>query len=182
MSGDIEEFLRQAAQRRKNADRQQAPEPPPRQQQAQPQPSRPLGKEMPSDARSKQIEIIEIPDHAILPDPSIEADQAFSDPYRKKKDSVHGETPKSRLLSSEVSSDDIASHAERLGSKLISHRDDASQLVNDHLGESVPDRAFEQEKESKFTNELVKMLNSPTSVAQALIMKEILDRPNFDDF
>lgn len=172
MAGDIEAFLKMAAERRRQAMQAEGKAPPP-QQSTPPQPQQPTQyrstppaarpapppprsasqqpsqrppSRPPQQERPVEVELVEV-----------ETVEEVDDYYTQSDADYH-------LVSSEVSSLDIASHAEHL---------------DDGWKESVTDDAV-AEKKSSLAKELLQMLSEPQSVTKAILVSEILRRPDFD--
>jgi len=158
---EIEEFLRRAAQRRQQQPAQ--PQPP---QQPQ-QPARPFQQE-PLYVEAEEVLDVEI----------VEPDLA----------SHHLQTTDYSERTSHLA-EDISHTDERTEThlhKAFDHRvgslddsDDALTGAIEHLDEFSYDQPDGQ-YENRFVSNLVKLFKSPDSIAQAIVMKEIIDRPNWD--
>ncbi len=159
MARDIEEFLRQAAQRRNQQARQQARPP------------------SPSDVSSQRssevirdVEIVEVASPATL---------------RQQGVAEH--------VRSHINTADIADHARHLGERI----QNVDEVVADRLGakfdhdvsklddrETVTDDAIEhtlKNDSSQVQHELIAMLSSPRTIRQAILVSEVLKRPDFED-
>ncbi|GEM_PF-869985 len=190
MAGDIEAFLKMAAERRKQAAQNQggakpaqagAPQPrayqPPRQVNQRPetrqnqsnQPYRPPT-QPPAQQYQAPAEIVEA-----IPLPAASDDPYYEDDYQKQN--VYKTQPRSRLVNREVSSLDISSHAEHLGDtmKKSSLVADAEKRFGGH--DTTYDRKV---VDYGLAGEVIRMLTEPRSVAAAVVLNEILKRPDFD--
>ena len=175
MARDIEEFLRKAAERRKQ---QQsgggAPAP------QQPKPRAPLTQQTPQQSRQPPAQRRRPPAAPI--EPVIVLDQA--DIVEKPRLSPN--------LKSSIDTSSISEHADGLGKAVRG----AAQRVNDnisrHLDHNVskiddtdtitddPSPKIVGAKNMTVVTELRKLLASKKSVGQAIVLAEILKRPDFD--
>lgn len=166
MARDIEEFLRRAAERRKQ------------QQQRQPTP--------PPSQRVRQI--VEQADAEIIDEVKVVPKRKLAQPARRnlRDESVQEHVKR------HIDTTDISEHASHLGER-IQRADDrlTSRLKRkfDHDVSKLDDRptvqddvvaSVKQEEVSRFAQDLVDMLRTPKSVRQAVLIGEILNRPNFD--
>lgn len=191
MAGDIEAFLKMAAERRRkameaegNATPQPAqppqahsPSPSPSGYRSQPptaRPAPPPPRQQPSYNQRPQQPIQRQPARRPAPpvrnlqtnvyqtndDVELVEAQPIDDFY-----DVESKSPLAHdLVSSEVSSEDIASHAEHL---------------DDHWGNSLTDDKKAKAKKN-IAADLLKMLSTPDSITKAIVINEILKRPDFD--
>lgn len=171
MAGDIEAFLKMAAERRRQAMQAEGKTPPPPQQAPPPtqpparhQSSPPTARPAPPPPRSTYQQAPQRPVSRPVRQQSadvelveVEAVEEVDDYYAQADADYH-------LVSSEVSSQDIASHAEQL---------------DDGWTESVTDDQAAVKK-SSLAKELLEMLSEPQSVTKAILVSEILRRPDFD--
>jgi hypothetical protein len=155
MARDIEEFLRRAAERRNQQVQQQ--------KQAQPkQPSQRLREVI------SEVEIVE-------PSPTMRQ-QGVAEHVR-----THINTSEiakhARNLGERIQNVDDAV-AERLGSKFdrdFSKMDNRATITDDGQNQTTRDDS------SQIARELVQMLKSPATVRQAIVVSEILKRPDFEE-
>lgn len=176
MARDIEEFLRRAAERRKQQQQQQQRQPP---------------------ARPRKVrQVIEPADIEIV-DPIQVVPPARQQPARN----IQTKTTKRRNLRDQSVSDhvrqhidtsDVSEHAEHLGQRIQRADDVIARRIHqkfDHdVGRlddmpTVQDDAaptVEEDEISQLAADLLKMLTRPESVCQAILISEILSRPNFD--
>ena len=171
MARDIEEFLRRAAERRKQQQQKQQP--------ARPQKARRV-------VEPVDIEIIE-PVEVVKP--------VRAKPQTKKPRSTRKNLRDQSVaehVRQHIDTSDVSEHAEHLGER-IQHADDViarrirSKFDHDvgHLDDlpSVQDDSVpvvEEDQASKIAMDLLNMLSKPESVRQAILMSEILNRPDFD--
>lgn len=172
MARDIEEFLRKAAERRK----QQAGGAPASKPQ---QPRKPLAQQ-PRPPRVQQPPRRQPP--AAPVEPVIVLDQ--SDIVEKPRLSPN--------LKSSIDTSSISEHADALGSRVRSAAKRVDDNVHKHLDHNVgkiddtdtvtddPSPKIVGAKDMTMVTELRKLLASKKSVGQAIIMSEILKRPDFD--
>ena len=160
MARDIEEFLRQAAQRRNQQARQQVRPPSPT--------------SVSSQRSSEVIRDVEI----------VEA----APPATMKQQGV------AEHVRSHINTAEIADHARHLGERI----QNVDEVVADRLGakfdhhdvsklddrETVIDDAIEhslKNDSSEVQRRLIAMLSSPRTIRQAILVSEVLKRPDFED-
>ena len=94
-----------------------------------------------------------------------------------------------------VDTSDVTEHAAHLGEGISRQHDRVEQRLHDKFDHdvgklNVPDDqtvsddayGYREQTQSRFMSELVGMLSNPRSIGQAIILNEILKRPDFDDF
>lgn len=180
MARNIEEFLKRAAERRKQQQQNQPPPAqPPRQTRRVVEPAEieivePVQVVKPLKAKSKQ------PRKSLAKErPTLKRDlrdQSVADHVRQHIDTR-----------------DVSQHAEHLGERIQHVDDEVSARIHrifDHDVGQLDDMPTVQDDEvatvtdmqySKLANDLLNMLSNPESVRQAIMVSEILRRPNFDD-
>ena len=172
MARDIEEFLKRAAERRKQQ-QQKRGSPPPK------KPKRVI--------ESAEIEIVE-PIQVVEPART----RKFSN--RKPVQPQRGlrEQSVAEHVRQHIDTRDVSEHAEHLGEDIQLADDRISERIHrkfDHdVGQldekpSVQDDVVpivEQVQASQLAKDLVGMLSNPQSARQAILISEILSRPNFD--
>lgn len=181
MARDIEEFLRKAAERR----RQQ-------QQKKQRAPERPQRvREIIRDAEVVEPDIVY--SEEVKPKPRPKPRQAEKSKPRTLVKKDMWQQSVSEHVRTHIDSTDIASHADHLGDRIQDVDDQVAARIKrkfnhdvGHLDElpSVQDdkvATVTKENVSHIAADLIKMLRSPNSVRQAIMISEILKRPNFDD-
>ena len=155
MARDIEEFLRRAAERRNQQVQQQ--------KQAQPkQPSQRLREVI------SEVEIVE-------PSPPMRQ-QGVAEQFRSRINTSEI-AEHARNLGGRIQNVDD-SVAERLGSKFnrdVSRMDDRVTITDDGQNQTT------REDSSQIARDLVEMLKSPATVRQAIVVSEILRRPDFEE-
>ena len=174
MARDIEEFLRRAAERRQQ---QKA-------QGQQPRPAQPPFEEI-------EVEIVE---PQVIQPPRRRKD--IVKPVVKKRQSI---SPNIRTESvaahvqKHIDTSKIAQHAERLGDGIAGAHDRIDSAVHRRLDHDVgridnlptvtddPRPGVVGAKASPIAAELVRMLSTPHSIRQAILIREILDRPDWGD-
>ncbi len=178
MARDIEEFLKMAAQRRQQQKQNaggQVPQP------ARPQPAAPpAGQSPPAQQRPP---IVQQPPQKKPPQK-----QATPPPQPVRQLSQQSVSDHVRQ---HIDTRDIVSHADRLGEVVGLADDKLDGRLHDVFDHSVA--TLKQDKQSgpgtsasssrntsKIAAELHAMLRSPSSVRQAIILSEILKRPDFD--
>lgn len=178
MARDIEEFLRRAAERRqqqKKGGQKPPPRPQPPQQRQQP----------PRRQQPVEPEIIEVvPAKEVRQKP-----QSRLKPRKKtnlrKKESV------AEHVKSHIDTSDIAAHAEQLGDRIENIHNQVDAMVHKHLDHDLteiddnptitddrPAKIFGKPSD-KFAQELRELLGNKKMVGKAVILAEILKRPNF---
>ena len=180
MARDIEEFLRKAAERRKQ---QKAGNAPPQQQRPQPKPQRPQPKQPQPPQRLKPQQPVQpLPSHVPAAEPVIVLDSS----------AVIDEPRLTPHLKSSIDKSSIARHADELGSGISSAAEQIGNTVSRHHDHNIgkiddtetitdePTPKIFGAKDMSAVNELRKLLASRKSVGQAIILAEILKRPDFD--
>lgn len=181
MPRDIEEFLKMAAKRRQQqkqqgggprAQRPASPQPqqtPPTQQQ-RPQPARPQTRRPPIQPATED-EIIVLGSST----------QKASDPYRQSV---------AEHVKSHIDTSSLGEHASHLGEEVGLADDKLEARLHstfDHSVASLQGAGSVREvgspeyQPTQIATELVAMLRDPKSIRQAIILNEVLTRPNFDD-
>lgn len=156
MARDIEEFLRRAAERRKQQ----------MQQGKQPQ------RQPPSERLREVISEVEI----VETSPPPMHQQGVAEHVRSHLD-TSDIADHARNLGERIQNvDDVV--AERLGGTFdrdVSRLDDRTTVTDDGLEHTTRDDS------SQIARELIEMLQSPRTIRQAILVSEILKRPDFDD-
>lgn len=159
MARDIEEFLKRAAERRRQ---QQQPSPPPQ------QPPSPPPQQRQPDPPPKRAPLV------------IDDVEVIDDPYAGETVAEHVEQ--------HISTDDIADHAENLGHE-VAHRDDkVDERIHkkfDHDVGNLDSKPSIQDTTTAVTETAVNqdasaifdLLMDPKTVAQSIMIAEILKRP-----
>lgn len=172
MAKDIEDFLRRAAERRREQQKPApAPPPPP-----PPQPRRPTL----AESRPTPVEPI------IIDDIEVVEEVSYANRPGLRQQSVQ-EHVKQYLDTS-----DIASHAEQLGDRISDVSRQVDQRVHQHLDHDIskiddrptitddPTPAIVGAQSNALTGELRKMLSNPQAAGKAIFLAEILKRPEWD--
>ena len=179
MARDIEEFLRKAAERRQKQKGGGAPQQQPRRQETpQRQPPR---RQVPREpVIIDEVEIVE-------PRPV----QPKKRPRPKKPATIRSGSVADHVKS-HINTSDIASHAEQLGDRISTVHDQVESRIQQRLDRDLttlddtptvtddPPPAIFGARSSSATEKLREMLSNPKSVAQAILVAEILKRPNMD--
>ncbi len=170
MAKNIEEFLKQAAARKQ----QQGPGP-----QQPPQPQQPIIQPPPEPPpRRLEPEVVEIVDDIQVVEPV--------------QSSVGSH------VQSHLDTSDIRQHAQQLGSGVEAKSKLQEQRLQNkfdqqvgHLGaDAIADRgevsaettkAYDSHSSPERASKLAEMFRNPQNIQQAILLKEIIDRPNFDD-
>jgi len=185
MARDIEEFLRKAAERRQQQKaggsprpQQPAPQQPPSRPPLRPDnrpPERPLPSRVPV---ARPVPVAQ----PVPAEPVIVIEQA----------DIIEEPRLSPNLKSSIDTSSIARHADGLGKGVKAVAGRVEDTVNQHLNHNVgkiddtetitddPSPKIFGAKDMSAVNELRKLLASKKSVGQAIILSEILKRPDFD--
>ena len=166
MAKNIEEFLKQAAARKQ----QQGPGP-----QQPPQPQQPIIQPPPEPPpRRLEPEVVEI------------------------VDDIQVVEPVQSSVGSHLDTSDIRQHAQQLGSGVEAKSKLQEQRLQNkfdqqvgHLGaDAIADRgevsaettkAYDSHSSPERASKLAEMFRNPQNIQQAILLKEIIDRPNFDD-
>lgn len=180
MARDIEEFLRKAAERRKQqaggGGNKPAQPQPPRQQPA-PQQRAP---QQPPRQKPRVVEA-EVVQASRRPAPA--------QPPRKISN-LRNESVADHVKS-HINTSSIASHAEQLGDRISSVHDEVDARIHRSLDRDLteiddtpsvtdaPRPAIFGKRSTLAADEIRKMLSDPRSVGQAILVSEILKRPNF---
>ena len=179
MARDIEEFLRRAAERRKQQQQKH-------QQPAEPPKSRRV-------VEAAEIEIVEPLEvvQPVKPRPTRQVRKTKIIQKPRKRKSLRDQSV-SEHVRQHIDTSDVSDHADHLGERIQRADDIIDQRIHrkfDHdVGQlddmpSVQDdqvAKVEEEKASRIAVDLIEMLSKPESVRQAILISEILNRPNFD--
>lgn len=176
MAKDIEEFLKMAAQRRAEQKRKEAGAA-----------GQPMPLAQPPQAYSPPVQ----PQPPVQRPPVVRAPQPVSQPAKPatRKQPQKKTAPKvTGNVRPTIKPERVAEHATRLGEevgladdKMDAHIQDvfAHDVVT--IGESSPAlEPSQRAKKPSLAADLKKMLGSPQSIRQAIILTEILNRPEFD--
>ena len=179
MARDIEEFLKRAAERRRQQQQNKKggggnpPPGPPRQQPPRQQPPRQQQQPPPRTLAPEVITDVHV----------------VSDPYASETVAEH--------VRKHITTDDVTENAEHLGDE-VAGRDDrieerisetfdhkVGQLEHKGIGgrsESVQDKttAVTEGEVNTAARDLISLLQNPQTVAQSIMIAEILKRPDFD--
>jgi len=185
MARDIEEFLRRAAERRQQQKGGGAPQP--KQPQAQPrQPARrpPAQQPIIIDDAEVQAEIVEARQVRRPIESKIKSKPKLSS-IRSGSVADH--------VKSHIDTSGIADHADQLGERITSVHDEVESRIHsrlDHDISVIDDKPTVTDDASPAifgaastdkAKSLRTLLSDPTSVGQAIVIAEILKRPDFDD-
>jgi hypothetical protein len=186
MARDIEEFLRRAAERRQQQKAGGAAQP---QQPQQPQPRQPP-RQMPPQ-KPMVIEDVEI----------VESKPARRPIESKIKSKIKANPNLSSIRSgsvadhvkSHIDTSKIAEHAEHLGDRIAGVHEEVESRISSRLDRDIsviddkptvtddaPAAIFGAASKDKALA-LRALLSNPTAVGQAIVMAEILKRPDFED-
>ena len=191
MARDIEEFLRRAAERRqqqKNQPGQTAPPAP-----TSPPPANPTKAARQPVARQTKapIEVIEVEvvESRLTSRPKLASQ--FAAPAAGQPD-LRSESV-SDHVHRHLDSNRISSQSPSLGNRIATVHDEVDRNVHKHLDRdicSVDDKLSSSLKDqpkvanqatTQIADDLLKMLSQPRSIRQAILISEILNRPNFDE-
>ena len=170
MARDIEEFLRRAAERRKQAQKGGGQQRPPAQ--------RPPAQRKPPTPPPRQT----ITERDIVPARMVFPEQQ---PHSIGNESVSDHVKRSLDVSDIVQHvDDLAEDIEQSDERMEAHLD---KVFDHNVGriaskENITDELVRDAKTNDVATNLVKMLMNPEKVAQSILISEVLRRPNFDDF
>ncbi len=179
MARDIEEFLRKAAERRRQQQAEKqggaAGKKP-----ASPQPTRQPPRQPPR--REPQANIVEAVE--AVDDEIIEAQPVQRSSSRRR--SVQSG------VESHIDTSKIASHADQIGSLKVQKSGDvdkvkqkfdrgARKFETRHTTRDNTDDEIVGQDVSAVATDLIQMLRDPKSIRQAILVSEILRRPDFDD-
>lgn len=182
MARDIEEFLRRAAERRKKQQQQQQggarrPAQPPQRRQppVQRQPVRQPPRQPPKQRPNTLVDRKEI---------------EFVTPKKKPHD-FRNESVQEHVKHY-INTEDIAEHAEHLGEHLSQTDERVEERIHkkfDHSVGSLSKRPSVTDSITESTGDdiapiaqdLLELLSKPKTIRQAILVAEILRRPNFDE-
>lgn len=179
MARNIEEFLKRAAERRKQ--QQQNRPPPP----AQPQKARRV-------VEPAEVEIVD-PIQVVKPAKSRSKPRKSLSQKRPNLKRDMRDQSVSEHVRQHIDTRDVSEHADHLGERIQDVDDQVSERIHrkfDHDVGQLDDMPTVQDDEvatvtdtqySRLANDLLKMLSNPESVRQAILVSEILSRPNFDE-
>ncbi len=192
MARDIEEFLRRAAERRQQQKGGGQPKPPSRQQPPQ-QTRKPIRQQRPLEPTIVEPTIVEptIVEPTIV---SAEIVEAVPSSRRRatppQKTSLREQSVADHVRS-HIDTSRIASHAEQLGDRIADIKDRVETNVHrrlDHditalddkssITDTLPSDIFGKPTD-QFAEELRQMLRDQRTVGKAIILAEILKRPDF---
>lgn len=177
MAKDIEDFLRRAAERRRQQQGQSPPSQPPVARPVPPPEAPrpvPLSQRMPQPVEPIIIDDVEIVE-AVVERPSRLARQSVEEHVR-----------------SHIDTSSIAQNSSRLGSRIAQVAKEVDNRVHQHLDHDLskiddqptvtddPPPAIVGAANKDFANELRKMLSNPQAVGKAVFLAEILKRPDWD--
>jgi len=193
MARDIEEFLRRAAERRKQQKQGGAPKQPPQRQ--PPQRQQPPRQQTPLQPKPPQRQ-----QPRRQPPPPIEAEIVEAVPVsRRRQQPRTGQQKKKPLREQSVAKhvrthidvSDVSARADTLGDRIENVHDQIEAKVHKHLDHDLtelddtasvtelpPPKIFGA-KSDAFAQELREMLANPHQVGKAIILAEILKRPDF---
>lgn len=186
MARDIEEFLRRAAERRKQNQQGGAPppQPPPRQPPPPRQQSPPL--RPPPRPAAPPRPMLTISDDDVIEEVEVVEDSRLRSSIRAEKVGRH---VRQYLDTSDVT--DSASHLaetieyadDKLRSRLKSTFDhEVGHLDHDTVTDDAPPAIFGGDQRTDVAKDLINMLRSPGGIRSAIMVREILDRPDWDAF
>ena len=186
MARDIEEFLRRAAERRKQQKQGGGAKPPPRQQQPRQQPPR---QRQQTPKRQPQRR-----------PPPVEAEIVDDIPASRRRQKPKTKKPKKKTLQEQrvarhvrenIDVSDVSARADTLGDRIADVHDQVESAIHKHLDHDLtalddtqsitelPPPAIFGAKSDEFAEELREMLRNPQMVGKAIILAEILKRPEF---
>ncbi len=160
MARDIEEFLRRAAERR-NQQMQQG---------GQNQPRQPAPRVQDIVKDVEVVQQVEVVREAKTPRQQSLREQGVSE-----------------QVQSQINTEGIAAHAEGLGERIQNQNNrlgGGSEKMDAGSGKKSSPQVTAQaipDQVSTISNDLVQMLSSPSDIRRAILVSEILKRPNFDD-
>jgi hypothetical protein len=187
MARDIEEFLRRAAERRQQQKSQQGRSAPQQKQPPAQPPRRPL-------VPIEEIEV-EIVEPTIVSRPARRSGQQPTESpiARQKLQSEMRKESVAQHVDRHLNTNRISEKSKKLGQRVASVHDVVDERVHQHLDHdisSIDDRPTVTDDRrpgvvgsdrSKIAANLLQFLSQPESIRQAIIVAEILKRPDFDD-
>jgi DNA primase len=181
MARDIEEFLRKAAERRQQQKGGQQPPP------KQPSRQQPPRRQQPAQQRPQQpiiIEDVEVVQSRPVSQPKPPRQQL------RKQPNIRNESVADHVKS-HIDTSSIARHAENLGDRIVSVHDEVDKRIHKRLDHDItviddtptitdnPSPAIFGKRTSLVAGDIRELLQDPKSVGQAILVAEILKRPNF---
>lgn len=186
MARDIEEFLKQAAQRRQKKLRERQQQQGGQQQGGQqrgqqpPQPARPpVVPRQPPRRKQPQRQPMRV-------EPEIQYIQPESTQGRQSKAGGR------QVVESHIDTSSVTNHANHLGGRIESADERADQRIHDKFDHNIGDlkvgnlvsddqSSIDQSDEiAPIAASLFEAFRNPSSIRQAILLNEILTRPNFD--
>ncbi|MEM7453665.1 MAG: hypothetical protein AAF456_04845 [Planctomycetota bacterium] len=176
MARDIEDFLRRAAERRKQQQGGGGAQPP---QQQQPRPAQPG----PAPPRQQQPP----PRRLVIEEAQVYEQADVVEPIPQRPRSVISDHVRQY-----VDSSDIADHAEHLGERLSQTDERLEARLKRKFGRDLSrldDRPSVQDPDAEIVvgrevgsvaRDLLELFQSPESMRQAILVSEIMKRPDFD--
>lgn len=170
MARDIEDFLRRAAERRQQKAGGGAPRPKPA------NPPRQPAQQQPARQRPVEPTVVEA---TIAPKRLV---QKRRDPKPKLREGSVADH-----VSSHINTSSIGDHAERLGSRISAVHDQVDSRIHQNLDHDISKiddsptiTGLAAPATTNRAGDLRKVLSNPQSIRQAIMLAEILKRPNFD--
>ena len=186
MARDIEEFLRRAAERRKQ--QKQGGAKPPQQRQPPAQRQQPPRQRLQQTPRQRQPPPVEA---EIVEDVTpVSRRRQNPKPQQLKKKPVREQRVAKHVRDS-IDVTDVSARANKLGRRIEGVSDRVNSTVKQHLDHDITKLDDEQSitelpspkifgaDSDAFAQELREMLQNPRSVGKAIILAEILKRPEF---
>lgn len=184
MARDIEEFLRRAAERRQQQKGGGAPNRQPPDAAPQQPPPRPTPRRQTPPLVIDDVEVVDSTPRRPV-ESRIKSKPGLSSSIRSGSVSDH--------VKSHIDTSDIAEHASHLGERISGVHDQVESRIHNRLNRditviddkpTITDDASPAIFGASSADKAValrKLLSDPKSVGQAIVIAEILRRPNFDD-
>ena len=179
MARDIEEFLRRAAERRQQQKQGGPPKQTPRQQPPRQRQQPPRQRQQPPPVEAEIVESVPLSRRRQNP----KTKKPSKKPIREQRVAKH--------VRDSIDVSDVSAKANKLGKRIASTHDRVESTVHKHLDHDLtelddtqsvtelpPPKIFGAQSDA-FAEELRQMLKNPRMVGKAVILAEILKRPEF---
>lgn len=197
MARDIEEFLRKAAERRQQQKAQQGRPP---QQRQQPQREKPQRQQPLRDRQQRRPLEPEIVEADLIEPEVVERRRSRSSSQEKRRSQPRTRPATKQDMRNQSVAEHVASHMDsgrkkssQLGKRIADIHEQTEREVHRHLDHDIgtiddsptitddPRVGVAAAEVSPMARDLVEMLSQPKTIRQAILVSEILNRPNWDD-
>jgi type IV secretory pathway VirB10-like protein len=193
MARDIEEFLRKAAERRAQQKSGQKPGQNPNQRPQTPNPPRQQTRRQSEPVIIDQVEVVQPKRETLKAKLKEKKDQKDRKDQQRQQAKDMRRQSVSEHVSSHIDTSGVTRIASKLGDRIASVHDQVDARVHEHLDHDIsrvddnPTITDDMESEifgkakPVMANKLRAMLADPDAVGNAIILAEILKRPDFED-